>query len=80
MKQILLLNDEKIEGAQLAETADPPVEALLRETEGLAGCNCDRWGHPCPGCVHRVTEPKAELPIFVTDQQLETKNGIPDCI
>ena len=27
------------------------VLATPREPEPLHGCNCDRWGHPCPGCV-----------------------------
>ena len=29
-------------------------------------CNCDRWGHPCPGCVERVVvQPKPDLPISI---------------
>ena len=34
-----------------------------RGFQAVAGCNCDRWGHPCPGCVERNRQPKAELPI-----------------
>ena len=26
-------------------------------------CNCDRWGHPCSGCVDRDIAPKAETPV-----------------
>jgi hypothetical protein len=26
-----------------------PAKLPVRETEAVAGCNCDRWGHPCPG-------------------------------
>lgn len=25
-------------------------------------CNCDRWGHPCPGCGHSNVELKGERP------------------
>lgn len=29
-------------------------------------CNCDRWGHPFPGCVERVVvQPKPDLPISI---------------
>jgi hypothetical protein len=28
-------------------------------------CNCDRWGHPCPGCVEHIVQPKAELPVSI---------------
>ena len=24
------------------------------EIKAVAGCNCDRWGHPCPSCVERI--------------------------
>jgi hypothetical protein len=34
-----------------------PSKVTLRETEAVAGCNCDRWGHPCPGCVERNVDP-----------------------
>ncbi len=37
-----------------------PVPATPREPEPTYGCNCDRWGHPCPGCVERNLQPKAE--------------------
>ena len=37
-----------------------PVPATLGEPEPTYGCNCDRWGHPCPGCVERNLQPKAE--------------------
>ena len=26
-------------------------------------CNCDRWGHPYPGCVDRGIIPKAKTPV-----------------
>ena len=25
-------------------------------------CNCDRWGHPCPGCGHSNVELKGDRP------------------
>ena len=49
MKTILLLHDEP---TQLLRNA-LPAKFPIRETEAVAGCNCDRWGHPCPGCVER---------------------------
>ena len=51
MKPTLLLSDE-------AETTklmlkDVAFDQLpVRDTEAHVGCNCDRWGHPCPGCVN----------------------------
>ena len=38
-------------------------ELAVRQSEAHAGCNCDRWGHPCPGCVERNVRPKVETPI-----------------
>jgi len=65
MKRILLLHDEATQPMQLllnALLAKVPV----RETEAVAGCNCDRWGHPCPGCVERiVVQSMPEIPISV---------------
>ena len=52
MKTILLLHDEATQPTQLLRNA-LPAKVLVRETEAVAGCNCDRWGHPCPGCVER---------------------------
>jgi hypothetical protein len=50
MKTILLLHDEATQPTQLLRNA-LPVKFPVRETEAVAACNCDRWGHPCPGCV-----------------------------
>jgi len=61
MKATLLLIDE-------AETTrlmlkDVAFDALaVRDSEAHAGCNCDRWGHPCPGCVNHVV-PKTATPV-----------------
>jgi hypothetical protein len=62
MKPTLLLNDEpEIVRPMLKDVAFN--ELLVRDTEAYAGCNCDRWGHPCPGCVDRDVVPKAETPV-----------------
>ena len=62
MKTILLLHDEATQPTQLLRNA-LPAKARVRETEAVAGCNCDRWGHPCPGCVNHDIAPKAETPV-----------------
>jgi hypothetical protein len=62
MKKILFLDDETARPTQLLEDV-LRANVPLRETEAVAGCNCDRWGHPCPGCVGRIVQPTAELSI-----------------
>ena len=52
MKTILLLHDEAKQPPQLFRNA-LPAKLPVRETEAVAGCNCDRWGHPCAGCLER---------------------------
>jgi hypothetical protein len=60
MKTTLLLTDEAETNRLMLK--DVAFEKLApRHTEAHAGCNCDRWGHPCTGCVERVV-PKAETP------------------
>jgi len=59
MKTFLLLNDKPADSAWRLLEAGTDT-ALL--SEPVAGCNCDRWGHPCPDCVTRSLEPKTELP------------------
>jgi hypothetical protein len=62
MKAILLLNDETAPPrSRLQNVAGGKV--TVRPSEGTPGCNCDRWGHPCPNCVEYKVQPKAELPI-----------------
>ncbi len=34
-----------------------PDRALL-QVEATGRCNCDRWGHPCPGCVQPNVQPE----------------------
>jgi hypothetical protein len=50
MKPTFLLNDEpETVRLMLEEVTSGSVAA--RESEARAGCNCDRWGHPCAGCL-----------------------------
>jgi hypothetical protein len=61
MKTTLLLNDEpKTTRLLLKEVAF--AESAARESACLAGCNCDRWGHPCSGCVERTIRTEEETP------------------
>jgi hypothetical protein len=62
MKTILLLSDETRHSQPLLQDA-VRIEVTLGVFGARAGCNCDRWGHPCPDCVERNIKPKAELPI-----------------
>jgi hypothetical protein len=62
MKTILLLRDEATRPTQLLQNARP-AKVPLGNTEAVAGCDCDRWGHPCTNCVERIVQTKAELPI-----------------
>jgi hypothetical protein len=59
--KILLLDKQTTSPTQLLENAVPNVR--VRETEALAGCNCDRWGHPCPRCSDATVQPKPKVPI-----------------
>lgn len=62
MKTILLLHDEARRPTHLLQNA-VPARVPIREIETVASCNCDRWGHPWPGCVERIAQPAPELPI-----------------
>jgi hypothetical protein len=65
MKTILLLHDEARRPTRLLQNA-VPARVPIREIETVANCNCDRWGHPCPGCVERVVvQPNPDLPISI---------------
>lgn len=37
----------------LKERVDSEAKNRMRQFElgAKAGCNCDRWGHPCPVCA-----------------------------
>ena len=62
MEKILLLNDEAKRSKHLLQNA-VPARRSLGEIKTVAACNCDRWGHPCPGCVEQITQSAPELPI-----------------
>jgi len=64
MKTILPLHDEARRPTNLLQNA-VPASAPIGEIKTVAACNCDRWGHPCPGCVERIAQPAPELPISV---------------
>ena len=67
MKTILFLQDEAAPPTQLLQDA-VQTKVPFRDTEAVAGCNCDRWGHPCPRCVKRVVEATEEL-LICTEQE-----------
>ena len=61
MKTNLFLKNGKVRARPLLKNA-APAKARAREPEA-AGCNCDRWGHPCPGCIHQVVEPETHVSV-----------------
>jgi hypothetical protein len=65
MKPTLLLSDE-VETARLMlkDVAFGELPAL--DAEAHAGCNCDRWGHPCPRCVSHDIVAGAETPVTIS--------------
>jgi len=75
MKTTLLLDDES-GPAKLMLRDVAPAKRPLRETEAVAGCNCDRWGHPCPSGVEPKIQPKAELPISTRAKQTRSRLAI----
>ena len=60
MKNTLLLADEG-ERTRLMLKNVAFDELQVRDSEAYAGCNCDRWGHSCPGCDRNIVA-KAETP------------------
>jgi hypothetical protein len=63
MKTILFLQDQAAPPTQLLQDM-VQAKVSFRKTEAVSGCNCDRWGHPCPECVERNHPPKAGTPIL----------------
>jgi hypothetical protein len=62
MNTLLLLGDEaRYLQPLLQDTVS--MEVTLHYSGARAGCNCDRWGHPCPDYVERNVKPIVELPI-----------------
>lgn len=67
MKATLLLSDEA-ETTKLMLQDVAVDELLIRDTEAHVGCNCDRWGHPCPGCVNPDIVPGEGDSSFIVSQ------------
>jgi hypothetical protein len=44
--------------------------------EMFAGCNCDRWGHPCTDGIERNVQGNAELPISTHTKQTRPFNAV----
>jgi hypothetical protein len=60
MKTILLLHDES--GSPKPRFQNVACsKATQRASEGTPGCNCDRWGHPCPDRVEHNVPSATEL-------------------
>ena len=57
------LTDEKTPRPTLLLRDAVSTKAPFRDTEAVAGCNCDRWGHPCPSCSDATIQPKPKVPI-----------------
>jgi hypothetical protein len=63
MNAILLLHDES--GSRKPRFQNVAGSKVTqRPSEGMPGCNCDRWGHPYPDRVeHNVqVQPKLSTP------------------
>jgi hypothetical protein len=43
------------------------TESDVRSDRGAHGCRCDRWGHPCPGCVERKLQTRITPPNFMSE-------------
>jgi len=68
MKPILLLSDEA-ETTRLMLKEVAFGELPVRDTEAHVGCNCDRWGHPCPECVNPDIGSRAVTPVSSSVKQ-----------
>jgi hypothetical protein len=66
MKPTLLLNDEP-ETVRLMLKEVTSAGVAVRESEARAGYNCDRWGHPCAGCLDRKPS-ESRRSDFITSQ------------
>jgi hypothetical protein len=72
MKPTLLLSDEA-ETTRLMLKDVAFDELPVRDTEARVGCNCDRWGHPCPGVSTPGIAPGAETPVSSSAKSEITK-------
>ncbi len=67
MKTTLLLTDEA-ETARLMLNHVAFDGLAVRDSEAHAGCNCDRWGHPCPRMRRPQNHTQSEDSGFITSQ------------
>jgi hypothetical protein len=44
-------------------------DAVHSDTEAH-GCRCDRWGHPCPGCLERKLQTRTTSSDFLSAKQV----------
>ena len=78
MKTILLLHDEATQPKQLLRNALPD-KVPVRETEAVAGCNCDRWGIRVQAVSSALFNRHRRFR-FQCQRRNEVKHGIPNCI
>jgi hypothetical protein len=69
MKTTLLLADEVIPARLLLQNA-ASEKMPVREAEAVAGCTCDRWGHPCPNCVDRNGQTESGISAFIIRKEM----------
>ncbi len=67
MKATLLLSDEP-ETVRLMLKEITSGGVAVRQNEARAGCNCDRWGHPCVGSLERKKPNESRRSDFITSQ------------
>ena len=67
MKPTLLLN-EKPETARLLLNEVAFAGVTVRESEARPGCSCDRWGHPCAGCLDPKKPHESRCSDLITSQ------------
>ena len=67
METTLLLTDEA-ETTRLMLKNIAFDELPMRDAEAHAGCNCDRWGHPCAECLKSNTQTNGDASILTTKQ------------
>jgi hypothetical protein len=74
MEAMLFLNDEKMQAKLLLENGSHG-KPIMRESQAVASCRCDRWGHPV-----RVTSKKGIPPnVELYGPRNEVRHGIHNC-
>ena len=70
MKPTFLLSDEpETVRLMLGEVTSGGV--AVPESEARAGCNCDRWGHPCRGVSRAQQTRGSRRSDFISNQNSE---------